>query len=185
MKLKTLAAALTFLAVAPAAASADIHNIAIATKSSAFQSVFDVQGGSSAAGAKVVQSLPNGAATQRWSLIGATWGYQVVNARSGLCLTTNGLVGSQLYVTYCNSANPRQVWQGLPAFTSQPSRVVGDGGQIGSSAFPTTFAGGAYHPGQVAAVQGGQRQPGTPIVSVPGNLTVLEPAQQFAYWFWG
>ena len=48
--------------------------------------MFDVSGGSTAPGAKVIQYVVTGGANQRWNFIGQSGGYyQVVNAKTGFC----------------------------------------------------------------------------------------------------
>src|SRR3954454_7496268 len=111
-RIRRLAAVLTVVAAAVAApATADAlpsaYNVAIGTSWTYSTGVLDVAGGSTAAGAKVIQYPVTGGANQRWDVVGK----QIINVKSQLCLTTSGVAGAQLSVTYCNAANPRQDWE--------------------------------------------------------------------------
>ena len=111
MRIAAVLAAVAVLLVAPsfAAAAPTATNIGIATKASAFVSVLDVAGGSTSLGAKVIQYPVHGGANQRWDLVRrAGESVAIVNRASGLCLTTNGVAGAQLYLWTCDAANPRQ-----------------------------------------------------------------------------
>jgi hypothetical protein len=121
--LAAVAAALAAPSVASAAPTAS--NIGIATKASAFISVLDVAGGSTSLGAKVIQYPVNGGANQRWDLVRrADESVAIVSRASGLCLTTNGVAGAQLYLWTCDPANPRQNWTG--PFTQLSYTFAGD-----------------------------------------------------------
>src|SRR3954468_5420156 len=86
--------------LAPAAAHADtLSNVGIAAYSDYYAGVLDVAGGSTAAGAKVIQYSVTGGANQRWDGRPAVGGAHIVNAKSQLCLQTNGVAGTQLFVT--------------------------------------------------------------------------------------
>jgi len=164
MKTTRLVAALaTAIAlVAPTAASAaEFDNIALASRSTSYTGVLDTSGGSSAAGAKVIQNAVNGGTSQRWSFNDAS---QIVNLKSGLCLTTSGVAGQQLYLTYCNAANPRQIWAGRP----QPLFYV---------------AHDIYNPmtGLRIDVQGSSGLAGTPVIGWYDNDSLN---QAFNYWTW-
>jgi hypothetical protein len=58
----------------------------------------DVQGGSTAKGALVLQWLPTGTASEEW---GTGPGWHIRNENSGMCLTTDGVAGDQLYQWPC------------------------------------------------------------------------------------
>jgi hypothetical protein len=106
-------AAATLTLAAPAAASAQpLTTVAIATYTSNGALVLDVEGGSTQVGAKVIQWYGNFSANQRWNFVTRPDGTQaIVNQKSGLCLTTNGIAGSQLYQWTCNGG-ARQQWTG-------------------------------------------------------------------------
>jgi hypothetical protein len=184
--------------LAPAVASADVYNVAIGTKSSRFTSVLDVAAGSTAPGAKLIQYVPTSGANQRWNIVTApplsgAEQYQIVNAKTGFCLTSSGVVGQQLSVTYCNNANPRQRWSGIPRATAssvldgpsgrlgtqipgRPVQYTNFGAPIFEGIWPTRFA---------AEVRGGGWQSGTAIVTGDGGFGHVAGAeQQFAFWPW-
>jgi hypothetical protein len=176
----------------PAAARADVHNVAIATKSSMFSSVLDVVNGSTAPGAKVIQYLPTGGANQRWNFVSAgNDTFDVVNAKTGYCLTHPGVIGSQLYVTYCNSANPRRQWSALPQLTKETVLGNGPSGRLGS-VIPGSLMYGMFGVPIVtpdkrfaAEVQNGSWQPGAAIVTGDaGPFHYAGNEQAFAYWYW-
>jgi hypothetical protein len=185
--------------LAPAVASADVYNVAIGTKSSRFTSVLDVAAGSTAPGAKLIQYIPTSGANQRWNIVTApplsgAQQYQIVNAKTGFCLTSSGVVGQQLSVTYCNNANPRQRWSGIPQATAS-SVFDGPSGRLstqipGTRSVEFTNFGVPIYMGTLptvfaAEVQGNSWQPGTAIVTgdgAPGHVAGAE--QQFAFWPW-
>src|SRR4051794_11535427 len=162
--IRLLAAAVAVAAlIVPAAASANIYNVAIATRSSMWTNVFDVSGGSTAPGAKVIQYIPTGGGNQRWNFFnddGSAY-YSVVNVKTGFCLTSPGVIGAQLYVTYCTPATPRKRWM-LP---SQLTSYNSAGGALGYmvKGFPQDTPGAPYtNPPQFsdAEVQNNSWQPG-------------------------
>jgi hypothetical protein len=188
-RIRLLATAVVAAALAaPSIASADVYNVAIATNSSRFTSVLDVAGGSTAPGAKVIQYFPTGGGNQRWNFVGVPDSdrYQIVNAKTGFCLTTNGLEGSQLSVTYCNTANPRQLWTGIPQFKAEFSSAVfvtsPTGSLTATAPVPGPFGSVAFkylH----ATVQDNSGQSGAAIVTAAG--TFADVRGRFAYWYWG
>jgi hypothetical protein len=145
--LKVLAAAAAIALAAPAIASAQpLTSIAIVNPGTYL--ALDVTGGSTEVGAKVIMWYGNFGSNQRWNLVTRSDGtQQVVNQRSGLCLTTNGIAGSQLYQWTCNGS-ARQEWSGdLKLWASR------DYGKLWN---PTT--------GFVLDAQGGGRWAGTAVV---------------------
>ncbi len=159
----------------PAAAHADdaLDNVGIASYSDAYAGVLDVSGGSTAPGAKVIQYSVTGGANQRWDVRPTAGGSHIVNVKSQYCLQTNGIAGAQLSVTYCNDANPRQVWN----FSAPRFGVI-------DPAHPFYYrSGGILNPytGLRVDVQGGGRLNGTPIIGWPQNSS---DSQSFVYWPW-
>ena len=161
--------------LAPAVAHADgtLYNVGIASYSDAYSGVLDVAGGSTAAGAKVIQYSVTGGANQRWDVRPTAGGSHIVNVKSQLCLETNGVAGTQLFVTYCNDANARQVWNfSAPRYTFiDPNAPLYD--QYDEISNPYT--------GFRVDVQGSSRLNGTPIIGWPQNFG---DNQGFAYWPW-
>src|SRR4051812_20678712 len=92
---RLLAAALTglVLAAVPAAADAQqLSSVAIRTSASAGYLVLDVSGASTSPGAPVIQWYGNGGSNQLWNFVPTADGNEtIVNLRSGMCLTTNGI----------------------------------------------------------------------------------------------
>jgi hypothetical protein len=122
------AAALCATALAgPVAANAQsLQGVAISPNNSAFTLVLDVSGGSTRAGANVIQYYGNGGSNQRWNFVQLADGNeQIVSQKSGMCLTTSGVAGQQLYQWYCNG-DPRQEWSGSIASVFDS----GDGGYL-------------------------------------------------------
>ena len=159
----------------PSAAHADdaLYNIGIASYSDAYAGVLDVAGGSTAPGAKVIQYSVTGGANQRWDVRPTAGGSHIVNVKSQFCLQTNGVAGAQLSVTYCNDANPRQVWNfSAPRFTVIDANDPFHD-QHGEIFNPYTLL--------RVDVQGGGRLNGTPIIGWPLNFGA---SQGFAYWPW-
>jgi hypothetical protein len=174
--------------IAPAAASANVYNVAIATRASSFTQVFDVSGGSTDAGAKVIQYIVTGGANQRWNFINTRDSlYEVVNAKTGYCLTSNGVTGAQLYVTYCNTANPRQQWFLPPQLKNDTFQT--NGGTLSWIVSPGSTS---YYDGVTklptygaAEVKDNSWQPGAAIVSGTAGFFNDVAAQRLAYWYWG
>lgn len=77
----------------------------------------DVSGASTAPGAPVIQWYDDGGANQHWSVPGAGATGEVVNQNSGMCLTTDGRAGDQLFQWYCSSTNSYQQWYVEEAWT--------------------------------------------------------------------
>jgi Ricin-type beta-trefoil lectin domain-like/RibD C-terminal domain len=151
------------LALAPSVASAQpLQSVAITTSISGGYQVLDVEGASTQLGAKVIQFVGTGGSNQKWTFATRADGQQqLVNNRSGMCLTTNGLAGSQLYQWTCNGG-PRQVWKGdlELAFTFRYHRLTN----------PST--------GLVIDIKGDSVAPGAPAIGwYPNN----NGGQAFAY----
>jgi hypothetical protein len=108
----TAAAAAALAAPSAANAATQLNSVAIATGASSNLSVLDVAGASTALGAKVIQYPATGGSNQRWNTVVLPDGnMQIINQHSGMCLSTNGLSGSQLYQWTC-TLGARQEWSG-------------------------------------------------------------------------
>src|SRR4051794_20460925 len=100
--------------IAPAAASAQpLNSVSLTPGSSGGYLVLDIEGSSTSVGAKVIQMVGNvSSSSQRWNFMTRADGkQQIVNQKSGMCLTTNGVAGAPLYQGVC-SGGPRQEWTG-------------------------------------------------------------------------
>jgi Ricin-type beta-trefoil lectin domain-like len=112
LRMATSSAAALALAAPVAANAQSLGSVAIATNISQYSLVLDVSGGSTSAGANVIQWYGHGGANQRWNFVELPNGNErIVNQKSGMCLTTSGVAGQQLYQWYCNG-DARQEWQG-------------------------------------------------------------------------
>src|SRR4051794_41696359 len=99
-------------AVAPAAASASLSEVALATEASSGTLVLDVAGGSTQPGAGVIQWYGYGGANQIWSVNDLRDGnHSIVNYKTSMCLTTDGIAGHQLYQAPCTDQR-HQEWHG-------------------------------------------------------------------------
>jgi hypothetical protein len=109
MTVATGALAATGLLAAPGAAQAASYGpIRIAPDSNQFL-FFDVSGGSTGDGAKIIQWSLSGS-NQGWNFKAAGGNtFQIVNVKSGKCMTTDGVAGHQLYQWAC-STDSRQLW---------------------------------------------------------------------------
>lgn len=86
----------------------------------------DVQGGSTAKGALVLQWLPTGTASEEW---GTGPGWHIRNENSGMCLTTDGVAGDQLYQKPCLKRLARyQTW--YPTCLPEGCLLAGDNGLV-------------------------------------------------------
>lgn len=109
--LATVTAAIAGLLVAgagPAAADAPFWVTLTANNDGL---ALDVQGGSTAAGAPIIQWWVNGGSNQHWHF-SAPDGVDITdifNQNSGMCLTTDGWLGNQLYQTPCDWTDD-QLW---------------------------------------------------------------------------
>jgi Ricin-type beta-trefoil lectin domain-like len=108
------AIAALILAGLPSLASAQsLAGIAINTAASDSFLVLDVSGGSTSPGAPIIQWYGNYGGNQRWTFVDLGGGSErIVNQQSGMCLTTDGVPGHQVFQWPCNSSNPYQVWFG-------------------------------------------------------------------------
>lgn len=110
-----LAAAIAALALAavPSLASAQsLNSVAIATNSSGITAVLDVSGAATWPGAPVIQWWGNFGSNQRWNLAQLPDGNEhIVNQNSGMCLTTDGVAGDQVYQEPCGEYVTEE-WQG-------------------------------------------------------------------------
>jgi hypothetical protein len=72
--------------------------------------LLDVSGGSTAPGAPVIDWFANGGANQEWTFspIGGSNTYEIINVNSGLCLTTDGVAGDQVYQLSCSGSQIQQ-----------------------------------------------------------------------------
>jgi hypothetical protein len=68
----------------------------------------DVNGGSTRNGASIIQWSLTGD-NQVWTFRPSGTDYQIVNLHSGLCITTNGVAGAQLYQWQCTGSS-NQLW---------------------------------------------------------------------------
>jgi hypothetical protein len=101
------------LAAIPAAAQAQpLNSVAIRTSVSGGYLVLDVKGGSTRAGAEVIQWYGHGGSNQRWNFVPLGNGNQkIVNQNSGMCLAVSSVAGRSLFQWYCNS-DPQEEWHG-------------------------------------------------------------------------
>jgi hypothetical protein len=109
------AIAMTGLAVTSAgtaeASTYQFNNIYLSTISSGGALMLDVSGGSTAIGAPVIQWWLNGGANQRWNVSQVADGYsQIINVKSGQCLTTDQRAGDGLYQFPCVTGAASQEW---------------------------------------------------------------------------
>jgi Ricin-type beta-trefoil lectin domain-like len=93
---------------APALANTFESNV---TPLNTFYLQLDVSGASTQPGAPVIDWYSNGGANQKWffSQVIASGEYEIANQNSGLCLTTDGVAGDQLYQEPCNES-AGQIW---------------------------------------------------------------------------
>ena len=101
------------LAAIPAAAMAQpLNSVAIRTSASAGYLVLDVSGGSTRAGAEIIQWYGHGGSNQRWNFVPLGNGKQkIVNQNSGMCLAVSSVAGQSLFQWYCNG-DPHEEWRG-------------------------------------------------------------------------
>ncbi|MCW2883079.1 MAG: Ricin lectin [Sphaerisporangium sp.] len=106
-------AATGLLAAAPGAAQAaappgTFGPVRIAPDSNQFL-FLDVSGGSTYNGAKIIQWSLSGS-NQGWTFKWLGDSYQIINVKSGKCITTDGVAGHQLEQWPCTLGNS-QLWQ--------------------------------------------------------------------------
>ncbi len=77
--------------------------------------LLDVSGGSTQPGAPVIDWFANGGANQEWTFYsyGGNNTYEIVNVNSGMCLTTDGVAGDQVFQMPCNGSSTQQWATGL------------------------------------------------------------------------
>jgi hypothetical protein len=156
--LAATALAAAALPAAAGAASQSLHSVALTPASSGYSMVLDVAGGSTSQGARVILWYFHGGSNQRWNFIPQGNGYEhIVNQNSGMCLTTDGYAGSQLYQMRCTT-DWRQNWDsGISTMDNAATNRLY--GWLGSNdrtiANPTT--------GLVIDVSGGGGAPGTAV----------------------
>jgi hypothetical protein len=113
-RLAAIVGAALALGAVPAAAQAQpLTSVAISTQATGNYMVLDVAGGSTQAGANVVQWLGHGGANQRWNPVPLPRGGQhIVNPKSGMCLAGSHEPGASLFQWYCNDDDPNEQWYG-------------------------------------------------------------------------
>ncbi len=154
------------VAVVPGVANAQqLNSVAIGTDASANFLVLDVAGASTAQGAGVIQWYGNGGANQRWIFVPTGDETQeIVNQNSGMCLTTDGVAGDQLYQMRCLNS-PLQQWRGtLPRSWS---------GFLNGSTLVNPYSGLGVD------VSGGSGNAGTSIIGWYAKDSIN---QHFGYW---
>ena len=106
-----IAGATTLGAAGAAEASTyQFNNIYLGAASSGGSLMLDVSGGSTAPGAPVIQWWLNGGSNQKWNVnVLPDGNSQIINVKSGQCLTTDMVAGHGLYQFPCVSA-PGQEW---------------------------------------------------------------------------
>jgi hypothetical protein len=115
-----LAAAAALIGVnAGTANAASQMTVRLAPVSNPFLTV-EVRGASYDNGATVDQWTVNGGSNQIWNFIPVGDAYEIVNVRSGKCLTTNGVAGATVYQITCLGALTQLWYTGL-----QPGNLIG------------------------------------------------------------
>jgi Ricin-type beta-trefoil lectin domain len=104
------------LAATGGTASAQSNTYTTLNPSSSFMAI-DVSGASTAPGAGVIQWYDNGGSNQRWSVPGGGSIGPIANQNSGMCLTTDGTAGDELFQWYCTPGNVDQQWYVKSQFT--------------------------------------------------------------------
>jgi hypothetical protein len=69
-----------------------------------------VAGGSTAPGAPIIQWWATGGAEQEWALPTSYTTGEIINQNSGMCVTTDGVAGDQLYQEPCSNGAASQQW---------------------------------------------------------------------------
>lgn len=93
------------------ASTYQFNNVYLAPASSAGSLMLDVSGGSTTPGAPVIQWWLNGGSNQKWNInVLADGNSQIINGKSGQCLTTDMVAGHGLYQFPCVSGSPNQEW---------------------------------------------------------------------------
>lgn len=94
-------------------ASASTAFTAHVTPANTFDLLLDVSGGSTYAGAPVIDWYANGGQNQNWLFLPYGGGYntyEIINVNSNMCLTTDGVAGDQVYQEPCGEGTVQQ-WQ--------------------------------------------------------------------------
>jgi len=114
------------------------------TPDNTFYLELDVSGGSTQPGAPVIDWWANGGANQEWTFspIGGPNTYEIVNVNSGMCLTTNGVAGAQLYQLPCAGEQEQQWRTGL-----SPSSFYANGIRSVASGLYVDVSGNSPWPG--------------------------------------
>jgi ricin-type beta-trefoil lectin protein len=162
----TLVAAGLGLATLPGAANAQsLQSVSIRTHTSGYL-VLDVAGGSTSAGAGLIQWIGHGGANQRFNFVELPDGNElVVNQKSGMCVTTDGVAGHQLYQAPCND-RAHQEWRGTLHNVFGAGFINGD-----TLKNPST--------GLVMDIEGGNSNPGARAIGWYPNDGFN---QEFSYW---
>ena len=105
----TVAAAGTLLGITAGAANAASPMTVRLTPASNLLLTVEVSGASYDNGASIDQWTLNGGANQVWNFVPVGSGYEIVNARSGKCLTTDNVPGDAVYQYTCLGALT-QLW---------------------------------------------------------------------------
>jgi Ricin-type beta-trefoil lectin domain-like len=95
------------LATGTQAAHADPYWVTLNAGNSGL--ALDVSGAATWPSAPVIQWYDNGGANQHWHVPGSSDYGEIINQNSGLCLTTDGNAGDQLYQDTC-TGSPGQLW---------------------------------------------------------------------------
>lgn len=95
------------LATATAAHAAEISQYSTLVPASDWLNVA-VSGGSTSAGVPIIQWWADSGAEQEWQLPAAYTSGEIINQNSGMCITTDGVAGDQLYQEPCNGSASEQ-----------------------------------------------------------------------------
>lgn len=95
------------------------------TPDNTFFLLLDVSGGSTYAGAPVIDWYSNGGANQNWLFLpyGGNSTYEIINVNSNMCLTTDGVAGDQVYQEPCTGGTAQQWQTGLTAGTTSENTI--------------------------------------------------------------
>jgi hypothetical protein len=112
-------------AVLAGPASASTQFTVHVTPNNTFGLLLDVSGGSTQPGAPVIDWWANGGANQQWTFspIGGNNTYEIINVNSGMCLTTDGVAGDQLYQLQCSGSQIQQWVTGINPGSATASTI--------------------------------------------------------------